>query len=109
MPVPILKQGDCLIASVQSALTDADPLLKWYQYSTYASPDDVRLEAMRRIAARPNLDAELVAVLGSENPLWAGEGVRFVADLPITPSPALVDAVRGASARVKNLVNGETT
>jgi rsbT antagonist protein RsbS len=24
MPVPILKQGDCLIASVQSTLTDAD-------------------------------------------------------------------------------------
>jgi rsbT antagonist protein RsbS len=26
MPVPILKQGDCLIASIQSALTDADLL-----------------------------------------------------------------------------------
>jgi rsbT antagonist protein RsbS len=26
MPVPILKQGDCLIASIQSALTDADML-----------------------------------------------------------------------------------
>jgi rsbT antagonist protein RsbS len=26
MPVPILKQGDCLIASVQSALSDADLL-----------------------------------------------------------------------------------
>jgi hypothetical protein len=77
-----------------AALTDADPLLKWYQYSTYASPDDVRLEAMRRIAARSNLDAELIAVLGSENPLWAAEGVRFVADLPITPSPALAEAVR---------------
>jgi rsbT antagonist protein RsbS len=24
MPVPILKQGECLIASIQSALTDAD-------------------------------------------------------------------------------------
>jgi len=26
MPVPILKQGDCLIASIQAALTDADLL-----------------------------------------------------------------------------------
>ncbi|HSD02043.1 MAG TPA: STAS domain-containing protein [Gaiellales bacterium] len=26
MPVPILKQGDCRIASIQSALTDADML-----------------------------------------------------------------------------------
>lgn len=24
MPIPILKQGDCLIASIQSAVTDAD-------------------------------------------------------------------------------------
>jgi rsbT antagonist protein RsbS len=24
VPVPVLKQGDCLIASIQSALTDAD-------------------------------------------------------------------------------------
>jgi rsbT antagonist protein RsbS len=26
MPVPILKQGDCLIGSIQSALTDSDML-----------------------------------------------------------------------------------
>lgn len=77
-----------------AALTDADPLLKWYQYSTYGSPDDVRLEAMRRIAARPNLDSELIAVLDSPNPLWATEGVRFVADLAFAPSPALAEAVR---------------
>lgn len=77
-----------------AALTDADPLFKWYQYSTYAVPDDVRLEAWRRIAARPNLDAELIAVLGSENPLWAQEGVRFTADLQFSPSPALAEAVR---------------
>lgn len=77
-----------------AALTDADSLFKWYQYSTYASPEDVRLEAMRRIAARPNLDAELIEVLGSDNPLWASEGVRFVADLAFAPSPALAEAVR---------------
>jgi hypothetical protein len=77
-----------------AALTDADPLLTWYQYSTYASPDDVRLEAMRRIAARSNLDAELIAVLDSENPLWSAEGLRFVAELPLTPSAALAAAVR---------------
>jgi hypothetical protein len=77
-----------------AALTDADSLLKWSQYTTHASPDDVRIEAMRRIAARPNLDAELIGVLEFSNPLWASEGVRFVADLAFTPSSALVDAVR---------------
>jgi hypothetical protein len=49
---------------------------------------------MRRIAARPDLDAELIAVLASENPLWAQEGVRFAADLEFSPSPALAEAVR---------------
>lgn len=76
------------------ALTDADPLLKWYEYTSYASPEDIRLEAMRRVAARPRIDVELIGVLGSENPLWAAEGVRFVDQLAITPSPALADAVR---------------
>jgi hypothetical protein len=76
------------------ALTDADPLLAWDEYTYHSSPDDIRLEAMRRIAARPNIDAELIRVLASENHNWAGEGVRLVAELDIKPSPALAEAVR---------------
>jgi hypothetical protein len=76
------------------ALTDDAPLLTWYQYTYHSSPEDIRLEAMRRIAARPNSDAELIAVLGSGNGNWAAEGVRFVAELAIAPSPALAEAVK---------------
>lgn len=76
------------------ALTDADSLFEWDQYTYHSSPDDIRLEAMRRIAARPNLEAELIAVLASKNENWAAEGVRLTADLSFKPSPALADAVR---------------
>jgi len=89
------------------ALTDADPLLTWNQYTYYSSPDDIRLEAMRRIALRPNIDAELIAVLGSENDNWAAEGVRYVAELAIKPSPALAEATRRRlDAYAKSLVEG---
>jgi hypothetical protein len=77
-----------------AALTDADPLLKWYEFTTYGMPEDIREEAMRRIAARPDLDAELISALESDNPNWANEGVHLVAELAITPSPALAEAVR---------------
>jgi hypothetical protein len=76
------------------ALTDADSLLEWHQYTYHSSPDDIRLEAMRRIAARPSIDAELIRVLAAENPNWAAEGVRLVAELDIEPSPDLAEAVR---------------
>jgi hypothetical protein len=76
------------------ALTDADTLLTWHGFTYHSSPDDIRLEALRRIALRANLEAELVAVLKSENHLWAAEGVRLVADLEFVPSAALADAVR---------------
>ena len=75
------------------ALTDSDTLLKWYEYSTYASPDDMRLEALRRIGQRANLETELSNVLASTNNLWAAEGVRLVADVPFEPSATLAQAV----------------
>jgi hypothetical protein len=75
-----------------AALTEADTLLKWYEYSTYSSPEDVRVEALRRMSQRPNLEAEIIQVLNSANDLWAAEGVRFVADLDFKASRAVADA-----------------
>jgi hypothetical protein len=75
-----------------AALTEADTLLKWYEFSTYSSPEDVRLEALRRMSQRPNLEAEVIQVLNSANDLWAAEGVRFVADLDFKPSAAVATA-----------------
>jgi hypothetical protein len=76
------------------ALTDADPLLTWNRYTSYALPDDIRLEAMRRIGLRPNIDAELIHVLASENDNWAAAGVSYVVELAIKPSPELAEATR---------------
>jgi hypothetical protein len=76
------------------ALTDADPLLAWDEYTYHSSADDIRLAAMRRIAARPNIDSELIRVLAAENTNWAAEGVRLVAELDFKPSPDLAEAVR---------------
>jgi hypothetical protein len=76
------------------ALTDANTLFSWHEFTYHSSPDDIRLEAMRRIAIRPNLEAELAAVLNSENHLWAAEGVRLVAELQFVPSAALAEVVR---------------
>jgi hypothetical protein len=87
------------------ALTDADTLFAWDEFTYHSSPDDIRLEAMRRIALRPGLEAELIEVLSSENHLWAAEGVRLVAELAFVPSAALVEAVRrrldGYAARLR--------
>jgi hypothetical protein len=92
------------------ALTDADTLFAWHQYTYHSSPDDIRRAAMRRIAARPNLEAELVAALRSSNPLWAAEGVRLVADLPFVPLPTLAEAVRGRlDAYAASLRDGAAT
>jgi hypothetical protein len=74
------------------ALSESDTLLKWYEYSTYSSPEDVRLEALRRMSQRPNLEAEIIQVLTSANDLWAAEGVRFVADLDFKPSARVAAA-----------------
>lgn len=93
--------------SAFAALTDADPLLTWNQYTSYAMPDDIRLEAMRRIASRPTIDAELIRVLGSENGNWAAQGASYVADLAIKPSPELAEATRKyVEAYARSLTEG---
>lgn len=93
-----------------AALTEDDTLLKWYEYSTYASPDDMRLEALRRIGLRANLETELTNVLASANNLWAAEGVRLVADVPFTPSASLAQAVaRRLDAFAAELEQGAKT
>lgn len=93
----VRKQEDEKVTAYRTAfaaLTDADPLLAWNQYTSHAMPDDIRLEAMRRIALRPTIDAELIRVLGSGNGNWAAQGASYVADLAIKPSPELAETTR---------------
>jgi len=51
-------------------LTDADPLRNWVGYTDRTdrfTPDNIRQAALRRLAARPTLEPDLIAALGSSN------------------------------------------
>ncbi len=86
-----------------AALTDANSLLEWDSYTGYNVPEDIRTEALRRVAARPRLEAELTEALASENTLWTREVLALIVRLPFTPSAALGKPVRDALA----VINGE--
>ena len=68
MPVPILKQGDCLIASIQAALTDADLL-------------DLRDELSERVGRHRSkgviIDVTVLDVLDS----FASRTLRTIAEM----------------------------
>ncbi len=83
-----------------AALTDDDPLLAWDTYVQFNLPEDVRAEALRRIALRPHLEAELSDALASENTLWVREALSLIDRVPFTPSVALEKPVRTAMAVV---------
>jgi hypothetical protein len=82
------------------ALTDADPLLTWDMYVGYSVPDDIRETALKRIAARPDLEAELTGALASDNSLWVQEALSLVARVPFAPSPAFAEPVTKAIDRL---------
>ena len=48
-------------------LTDADPLRNWLGYTDRFTPDDIRQAALHRLAARPTLESDLIAALGSSD------------------------------------------
>ena len=77
-----------------ATLTDADPLFRWSAYLSDNVPPDVRAEARRRIAARPQTEADLAQALASDNGNWSAEALWLIVKLPITPSRALVSPVR---------------
>ncbi len=83
-----------------AALTDADPLGAWNVYAGYNMPEDVRTEALRRIALRPDLEAELAEILASPNTLWTREGLLLMTKIPFKPSERLEQPVRTALAVV---------
>ena len=81
-----------------ATLTDAEPLASWVAYVGYNVPDDVRIEALRRVAARPMLEAEVVRMLADSNSNWSDEALSLIARLDFRPSDALVAPVRDALA-----------
>jgi hypothetical protein len=80
------------------ALTDTDPLIQWDQYVGANVPEDVRTEALRRIAKRPSLETDLTAALTNPNTLWSNEVLWLMLQLDFKPSKALEHPVRVAIA-----------
>lgn len=83
-----------------AVLTDADPLAAWYPWTLWdpSIPTDLLDEARRRVAARPQLEAELAADLASNDPSRSTEALSFIANLPFRPGAALEAPLRSALA-----------
>jgi hypothetical protein len=79
-----------------AALTDASPLIAWDAYAGDNVASDVREEALRRLAARPQLEADLSEALASDNENWSAEALRLIVRVPFAPSAALAQPVRDA-------------
>jgi hypothetical protein len=92
-----------------AALTDAEPLLAWDEYVSAQLPEDVRIEALRRIGLRPNIDAELAEALTTDNTLWTREALSLVANVPFKPSPVLEKPVRDALAIITEEIRQRAT
>jgi hypothetical protein len=86
------------VRRVFATLTDADPLLSWDAYVGYSVPDDVRIEALRRVAVRPTLEADLTRALADSNWNWSDEALSLIVRLPFQPSAGLVQPVHAALA-----------
>lgn len=100
---PLVAAGVCLwrlIYLIVYALTGADPLTAWVVYAGYNVPEDVRMEALRRMGLRPDLEAELAEILATENTNWTREGLLLITTIPFKPSTRLEQPVRAALAVV---------
>ncbi len=75
-------------------LTDADPLRNWLGYTDRFTSDDIRQAALRRLAARPTLERDLIAALGSADTELADDTLLVVAAIPFQPSAALEAPIR---------------
>lgn len=82
-------------------LTDASPLRSWGAYATNDfDPKEMRETALRRLAARPNLEADLATDLVSSYGRDSDIAFLLVERIEFTPSAALEMPLRGAMARI---------
>jgi hypothetical protein len=92
-----------------AAMSDDATLFDWYAYVGDNVPADVQTEALRRIALRPRLEAELAEALASDNTLWTRAVLRLIAALPVQPSAALEQPLRAALAVITDEVRAWST
>jgi hypothetical protein len=85
-------------------LTDADPLRYWVGYTDRFTPDDIRQAALRRLAARPTLEPDLIAALGSSDTELADDTFFVVAVIPFQPTAALEAPIRAWIGRLADKI-----
>jgi hypothetical protein len=107
-------QNEAQNAAHFASLTDASPLSSWGAYATntvyyskrsHAVEDEMRDEALRRLAARPTLEADLAKDLLSRDLYGSGahdSDIAFllVARVQFAPSAALEGPLRNAMSRI---------
>ena len=102
----MVDERNVAVHSGFAQLTDADPLWKWAGYTDRFTPEDVRQPALRRLAARPTLEPDLIAALAapdSGSPDAAVDSERaflLPAAIPFEPSAALGEPLRARIARL---------
>jgi hypothetical protein len=73
-------------------------------YTDRFTPDDIRQAALRRLAARPTLEPDLIAALGSSNAELADDTFLVVAAIPFQPSAALEAPIRAWIGRLADKI-----
>lgn len=84
-----------------AALSDADPLDKWFDYVAHVGMSiapDVHVEAIRRLAARPTLEADLATALNSKERHLIFVAWSLIDQLDFAPSKALEGSMRASIA-----------
>jgi hypothetical protein len=90
-------------------LTDANSLFEWDAFLGDNVPDDVKIEARRRVVARPQFEAELAEALDNVgNYPWSEQALALILILPFRPSPVLADPARHAIAGFANRMTRES-
>jgi hypothetical protein len=75
-------------------INDATPLREWLRLTDPLQTADIRKEAMRRLAKRPTLEADLADALQAADPDQADAALRLVTELDSKPFAALEAPLR---------------
>jgi hypothetical protein len=86
-------------------IDDNTPLREWLRLADPLQTDDIRKEALRRLATRPTLEADLAIVLQSDDTDQADAALRLVAELGLRPSAALAAPLRANFATLASRID----
>jgi hypothetical protein len=81
-------------------LSDASAMRDWVFFTDRFIPDDMRAATLRRLAARPTLEVDLIAALEQPDADFADNTLLVVAALSFQPSAALAAPLRAEIARL---------